>query len=687
MRFSLQDVRKSVQRRNGELSVSLHFLHSGELHTEIARLIAYYESASGEPQRSFSFDDARACIGDYRMANCLIATLSNWYSWQPREWTPVVQAMGATAELLALASPVQLRLALYTYVNEHYHGFLSVQHRGEALQAFAAQFQLTSADLEYLLLLDSEEEAVLTRQGPQAPEPSAVAVLYNQWVFEAALFNASSVRFVIDCAAFAARQVSADRSAAPFTTTGIGSVIKRLGYLARRLGVYYDLEYAPSTQLPADEVVASSPLLALTLYGPQDVTGAPQQYGLRLARLCRMLLGYGVAKNSSSQSSSRPRRKSLLPAGIVQAEARIHFLQQAYTFSMTANLPDLLPAPESQVNTSTPSSRQSSDESELFDSSIEQSFSEAFISLATSNGADGWQLEREPEPLLLDKGIFIPDFALTRGQKRIYMEILGFWTASYRERKVQKLQQLQGRDDLLLALPTEAYESFAAVMPHFPFVVYSHQLSATEVLQVLRKQYDDFLQRLESIDVAAVRERVEREGFLAEHLCYELLHCFRRSELQQAAERVVAQDDGKETKEILFVAGMGLYHHRWLERVKQSFLQWLVPLRTVSLFEAVQAIRVHNPRLQDCADTMIETILSLWPEVLLHRDSIFDTTVEAVLEQGGDSEPATIAAEFELVQIPDEPVKDVKKPARERRGAPKKQSSSASEMVQGDLWV
>ena len=684
MRFSLQDVRKSVQRRNGELSVSLHFLHSGELHTEIARLIAYYESVSGEPQRSFSFDDARACIGDYRMANCLIATLSNWYSWQPREWTPVVQAMGATTELLALASPVQLRLALYTYVNEHYHGFLSVQHRGEALQAFAAQFQLTSADLEYLLLLDSEEEAVLTRQEAQAPEPSVVAALYNQWVFEAALFSASSVRFVIDCAAFAARQISTDRSAAPFTTTGIGSVIKRLGYLARRLGVYYDLEYAPSAQLPTDEAAAPSPLLALTLYGPQDVTGAPQQYGLRLARLCRLLLGYGVAKNSSSQSSSRPRRKSLFPAGIVQAEARIHFLQQAYTFSMIANLPDLLPSPDLQTNAPMPSSRQSSDESELFDSSIEQSFSEAFISLATSNGADGWQLEREPEPLLLDKGIFIPDFALTRGQKRIYMEILGFWTPSYRERKVQKLQQLQGRDDLLLALPTDAYESFAAVLPHFPFVLYSHQLSATEVLQVLRRQYDDFLQRLEGIDVAAVREQVEREGFLAEHLCYELLHCFRRSELQQAAERVVGQDDGKE---ILFVAGMGLYHRRWLEQVKRSFLQWLVPLRTVSLFEAVEAIRVRNSRLQNCADTLIETILSLWPEVLLHRDSIFDTTVEAVLERDSDSEPATTAAEFELVQIPDEPVKEVKKPARERRGVPKKRSSSESKAVQGDLWV
>jgi predicted nuclease of restriction endonuclease-like RecB superfamily len=679
VRFSLQDVRKSVQRRGGELFVSLHFLHPGELYTEIARLLSYYESLSGEPQRSFSFDDARASIGDYRMANCLIATLSNWYNWQPREWAPVVQAMGAATELLALASPVQLRLALYAYVNEHYHGFLSVQHRDEALQAFATQLQLSSVDLEYLLLLDSEEEAVLTRQEAQAPDPHAVAVLYNQWVFESALFNASSVRFVIDCAAFAARQ--ADRSSAPFTTTGVGSVIKRLGYLARRLGVYYDLEYVPSTR--TDESATSSPLLALTLYGPQDVTGAPQQYGLRLARLCRLLLGYGVAKTSSSQPSSRPRRRSLLPAGIVQAEARIHFSQRAYTFSMTANLPDLLPTQDAQTSDQISSNRQNNDESELFDSSIEQTFSEAFVALATSNGADGWQLEREPEPLLLEKGIFIPDFALTRGQKRIYMEILGFWTSSYRERKVQRLQQLQGRDDLLLALPTEAYEAFAAVIPHFPTVVYSDQLSATEILQVLRKQYDDFAQRLESIDVATIREQVEREGFLVEQRCYELLHCYRRSELQQAAERVVARD---ERKEIVFVAGMGLYHRAWLEEMKQSFLQWLIPLRTASLAEVVQALKVRHPLLKDCAGTTIETMLSLWPEVLLRRDSIFDTTVEAVLEQSGEGGPASTSTTSEPISGQQESVKEARKPARERRGAPRKQSSRAPEVVQGDLW-
>jgi predicted nuclease of restriction endonuclease-like RecB superfamily len=654
------------------LSVSLHFLHSGELHAEIVRLIAYYERLLGQPQRSFSSDDARACVGEYRLANCLIATLSHWYRWQSREWVAVVQTMGASAELMTLGSPIQLRLALYDYVNARCHGFLSVQHRGETLQAFAAHFQLTSSDLEYLLLLDGDDEAVLIRETLQPPDAQAVVTLYNQWVFESALFNASSVHFVIDCVAFSANQ--RNPTASPATTTGVGSVIKRLCYLARRLGVYYDLEYQSPSQTSM-----SGPgqplLLTLTLYGPQDVTGAPQQYGLRLARLCSLLLGYGVAKPSVAQPARQ--RKSQLTSSIVHAEARIHFLQKAYNFTMTANLLALLPPVTLQESGSPSPVRESGDQTELFDSSIEQAFAEAFICLANSQGADGWHLEREPEPLLLSNGLFIPDFAFTRGPKRIYMEILGFWTPSYRERKVRRLLQLQDRDDLLLAFPVDAREAFAEVSPHFPCVVYHDQLSATDILQMLRKHYDDFLVRLESVDVVAVRERVRHEGFLAERLCYDLLHCFRRSELQLAAERVVTSDSG----EIFFVAGIGLYHQAWLEVLKQAFLQWLAPIHTTTLHEAMLAMRAHSPLLHDCADATIETLLGLWPEVLLRHDSIFDTSIELLQPQEGH-----IEVEDEEAAVAIAPVKDPKKATRERRASPKKRLTGEADIIQGDLW-
>ena len=669
MRFSLQEVKKTVQRGG----LSLHFLRPGELHAEIERMIASYERLLGEPQKRFSPDEVRALVGDYRLANCLNATLSAWYSWQGRAWAEVVrQAAGDEAitrlEAGGITSPVTLRLALYHYVNEHHHGFLPADRRAPALQAFAASYGLSAADLEYLLALDSEDEALLVRTSAQPPTAREVAALYNQWAFEAALCNASDVHFVIDCGVF---------QAAMAAESGLGAIIKRLCFLARKLGVYYDLAYEPT--LPG-----VAPLLHLTLYGPQDVTGLPQQYGLRLARLCRFLLGYSTAGVRAIEGGRSGRKSAKLVSALLEASAVVHLSQRAYRFTLDTSLLNLLPAPADEENGGLDGTqRQSQPEREgagAFDSGIEQLFAEAFAALERSRGVDGWRLEREPEPLLLEAGvntagsgiqsIFIPDFALTRAARRIYMEILGFWTPAYRERKVQKLQQLQDRGDIVLAIPVEAREAFAAIATSFPVVWYEGQLSATDVLSVLHACYDDFAERVALIDVEAVRARVLAEGLLPEPACYEVLHCYRRSELQRASERIVSGI----SEEISFVPGIGLFAIRWMEHLKHSFVEWIGERGALSLVDALRESRERWPQLMTCEDATIEAVISLWPEVRINRTSIFAATVAL----------ATNESTSERLQDVVEAA-PVKRQVRERRpGYGKKRSTE--ETVQGDLW-
>jgi len=656
VRFSLQDVKKSVRGR--DLNVSLHFLRSGELHAEIERLIAYHESLLGQPQRCFSLDEARACIGDYRLAHCLIATISHWYNWRARSWDSVIQQLATPPTLGDISSPVYLRLALYTYVNINHQGFLDTGTRARALQALADTYSLPLTDLEYLLTMDSEDEALLVRDASQPPSAQEVAALYNQWTFEAALFNASNVHFVIDCNAFSKVQMEADLLANSTVVTGVGMVIKRLCYLAHRLGVYYDLAYDERAIVPGTH--AAPDRLHLTLYGPQDVTGAPQQYGMRLARLCRLLLGYAISKEGSTK------RGHTLSTAIVEAKATIHFLQRAYNFNMDAHLLQLLPSSSEQE-------QGKAHDATVFDSSIEQAFSASFVSLASSQGVDGWRLEREPEPLLLASSIFIPDFALTRGQRRIYVEILGFWTPAYRERKIQKLQQLLKRDDLLLAIPIEAKEAFTSIAAHFPIVYYDGQLSVTQVLQTLQRRYDDFAERLEQVDIPAVRERVLREDLLPERLCYEVLHCYRRSELSLAAEGIVGSD-------LLFTPGIGLYSLAWLEQLKHSFLTWLRMIHNAPLSEVLRETRQRWPELSTCEDATIEALLAFWPEIQIRRASIFEAVVEIVDEQDLAHEAMPDDVE-EVVSG-----KGAKKLVRERRVATKKRSVVEQEATQGDLW-
>jgi len=673
VRFSLQDVRKSIRRRGGELQVGLHFLRSGEMQNEISRLIAYHEQLLNQPQRAFSSDDARACVGEYRLAHCLIATLSHWYVWRSRDWSDVVRERSENADLLALGSPVPLRLELFRYVNEQYHGYLPQDKRQQALHDFAMNYQLTASDLEYLLALDSDDEMLLTREGEAAPQPQDVITLYNQWVFEAALMNASQVHFVIDCAAFS-RAESIRQGSDLMPVAGIGAVIKRLCFLARRLGVYYELEYA-SVQL---DTVSALPLLSLTLYGPQEVTGAPQQYGLRLTRLCRLLLGYGVRKDA--EKSQKRGAQISLTQSIVSAEARVHFLQRAYTFVMDEQLLRLLPQTETQE-----SGTNGNRTVQLFDSSVEQSFAEAFVSLSEGHGTDGWHFEREPEPLLLPDSLFIPDFAFTRGEQRVYVEILGFWTPSYRERKIQKLRQLRARKDIVLAAPMEAKDAFAEIAADFPFVYYQNQLSATDLLQVLRTTYDDFAERLAAIDMVAVQTRIAQDGFVREQICYELLHCYRWSELQQAAVRVCADD----TLRLFYVAGLGCYQLDWFARFEQRFVAWMreehapeaVPLSLV-----VQEIKQRWSELSGCDDVVCETLLGLCTAVTIRRDSIFDAQVSIIAQVTPAQQDVASVSETEPAGMVSQEVKGTKEGKRERKTGARKRLSSSTDVTQGGLW-
>jgi predicted nuclease of restriction endonuclease-like RecB superfamily len=73
-----------------------------------------------------------------------------------------------------------------------------------------------------------------------------------------------------------------------------------------------------------------------------------------------------------------------------------------------------------------------------FDSLVEQKFANKFLQMAND-----WELVREPEPFIVSNGrAFIPDFMFEKYGRKVYLEIVGFWTKEYLERKLQKLSDL-----------------------------------------------------------------------------------------------------------------------------------------------------------------------------------------------------------------------------------------------------
>jgi len=81
-----------------------------------------------------------------------------------------------------------------------------------------------------------------------------------------------------------------------------------------------------------------------------------------------------------------------------------------------------------------------------FDSSVEER-----LYRALSQAAPDLRLYREPAPLDLGPWVMVPDFAVEIGGRRVFIEVVGFWTPEYLRRKVEKLRQLRGVDIILVA--------------------------------------------------------------------------------------------------------------------------------------------------------------------------------------------------------------------------------------------
>jgi len=118
-----------------------------------------------------------------------------------------------------------------------------------------------------------------------------------------------------------------------------------------------------------------------------------------------------------------------------------------------------------------------------FDSTVEQDFAEQFQALKT-----GWQLKREPEPVLTGKQVIIPDFSLEKDGVKVYMEIVGFWTVEYLLRKAEKLKRVDA--NMLIAVDENlACEKLADLEKNvrLDIIRYRDKISLASVLRYLER--------------------------------------------------------------------------------------------------------------------------------------------------------------------------------------------------------
>ncbi len=115
---------------------------------------------------------------------------------------------------------------------------------------------------------------------------------------------------------------------------------------------------------------------------------------------------------------------------------------------------------------------------EPFDSEVEKSFAEKF-----GPERDGWQLFREGGFLVRGHKTFVPDFAFRHTDGTlVYLEVVGFWTPEYLEKKGAILSLFADMPILIAAVA-----SAAAKLPRLPteLITYRTRLKVNPVLKRL----------------------------------------------------------------------------------------------------------------------------------------------------------------------------------------------------------
>ena len=134
-----------------------------------------------------------------------------------------------------------------------------------------------------------------------------------------------------------------------------------------------------------------------------------------------------------------------------------------------------------------------------FDSLVEKRFYRDFQSLNS-----GWELIREPTPLIAGRHVMIPDFSFEKRGLKVYMEIAGFWTQKYLETKIKKLQQLEGVEMIIAASGELACSKWKQIKGNVIF--YKNKVPLKPILEILKEREEKLLHfEIRSLDIAQLQ--------------------------------------------------------------------------------------------------------------------------------------------------------------------------------------
>jgi len=122
----------------------------------------------------------------------------------------------------------------------------------------------------------------------------------------------------------------------------------------------------------------------------------------------------------------------------------------------------------------------------------------------TTRNFHGWKAIPEAEVLIINRRMYVPDFLLERGNNRVYLEIIGYYTLKYIQKKKKQIQELLKTNvQIIYLIDKNLQESFLGLDTAKILFYENNIVPNSQLLQLLEDNFSDFDERLPSMIVMA----------------------------------------------------------------------------------------------------------------------------------------------------------------------------------------
>ena len=348
---------------------------------------------------------------------------------------------------------------------------LSLLQRQNIIKQIAQQMHLQPEEIETAMWSDKEENLILVQF--DIINPKDLILWYNLSLAQTLLFKCTGLEFYIKG----------------------GMHWKRVLRDVKKYGLMYSLEHEGGD----DKKDGKESSVRCVLDGALSLFKMTDRYGTSMAKLLPSIVSTPTWRISGSIVKKNENGQKIYEFELSSGSTKDVIREVA-----DATYPD--------------------NDYRVYDSSDEAVFAKKFSQYFDQQDRFGWKISREPDPLIANGKAMIPDFLFERFGRKVYLEIVGFWTREYLDRKAVQLEALFGGDgnadqkdsssrvDLLVAVNAGLACSQIKSISHDRVFTFEKDVPIKPVLEHLKKIDAQILKEKISNTTINLEEEKGREG-------------------------------------------------------------------------------------------------------------------------------------------------------------------------------